>query len=339
MKTTPTIRMIMEAYPKFASVERMRMERPCERTVASAISGTRRLCEIGGISLDEPLTVLTRKRLEHILDSARNLKLRPISIWSYFYSFRKLFAKWTRSYYADRKWAIPTFEMPSCRRQSPRYVRPDSTVLAKVKDWYKSLELRPDRREWVLATLMLEFGMRNGDTERLRWSDFRPSRNEITVRMKSRDCANPGGDILPACPNDRMVLCYTPHKTRLSSARTVAWPVHPDIWRKLHEYHDSGIPHNKRNGWAKNEDRDMQLVVPCARDVYVRLNMELRSLKIFTGSKGCYELRKICIDHIYQKFGAEMASSISGDDIRTVTRYYADPSAVNIEGIRVIDLL
>ena len=50
-------------------------------------------------------------------------------------------------------------------------------------------------------------------------------------------------------------------------------------------------------------------------------------------------LRKICIDHVYQKFGAEMASSISGDDIRTVTRYYADPSVVNMVGIRVMDLL
>ena len=42
----------------------------------------------------------------------------------------------------------------------PRYVRPDSTILAKVKNWYVSLEDRPDGREWVLATLMLEFAMR-----------------------------------------------------------------------------------------------------------------------------------------------------------------------------------
>ena len=41
----------------------------------------------------------------------------------------------------------------------------------------------------------------------------------------------------------------------------------------------------------------------------------------------------------YQKFGAEVASSISGDDIRTVMHYYADPSAVNVEGVRVVDLL
>ena len=309
--------MILETYPKFAAIERMRMEKPCEKTVESAVGGTRRLCEIGGISLDEPITVFDRRRLERILDMARCSNLKPISVWSYLYSLRKLFAKWTQRYYADKKWILPQLEMPSCRRQSPRYVRPDMAVLAKVKKWYLGLEVRKDRREWVLATLMLEFAMRNGDVERLRWSDFRPRRT---------------------CDSS-VILCYTPHKTRLSSGRTVAWPVHPDIWNRLCDYRDGGIPRNKRKGWARNENRDSQLVVPCARDVYVRLNQELRADKIFTGSKACYELRKICVDHIYQKFGAEMASSISGDDIRTVMRYYADPSAVSVEGVRVVDLL
>ena len=165
--------MLMEAYQKFAAIERMRMERPCEKTVASAVGGTHRLCEIGGIALDEPVSVLTRARLERILDAARCSSLKPISVWSYLYSMRKLFAKWTRRYYAGRGWTLPQLEMPSCRRQSPRYVRPDSTVLAKVKEWYAGLEKRRDAREWVLATLMLEFAMRNGDVERLRWSDFR----------------------------------------------------------------------------------------------------------------------------------------------------------------------
>ena len=314
MKVVPTINMVLEAYQKFAAIERMRMERPCERTVESAVGGTRRLCEIGSISLDEPIAVFSHKRLEQILDVARCSSLKPISVWSYLYSLRKLFAKWTRRYYADTKWTLSKIEIPSFQRQSPRYVRPDSTVLVKVKEWYVGLEKRPDSREWVLATLMLEFAMRNGDVERLRWSDF---------RLK----------------DGRAVLCYTPHKTRLSSGRTVAWPVHPDIWERLCAYQGGGIPHNKRKGWAKNESRDSQLVVPCARDVYARLNRELRVNKLFTGSKGCYELRKICVDHIYQKFGAEMASSISGDDIHTVMRYYADPSAVNVKDVRVVDLL
>ena len=325
MKTVPTISMTLEAYQRFAAVERMRMERPCEKTVASVVSGTTRLCEIGGISLDEPISVFTRTRLEQVLDVARLSGLKPISIWSYFYALRKLFAKWTQRYYADRKWNIPRLDIPSCQRQSPRYVRPDSVTLAKVKEWYNDLEKRPDPREWVLATLMLEFAMRNGDAERLRWSDIRPRRNEITVRTNSCDA--------------EMVLCYTPHKTRLSSGRTVAWPVHPEIWTRFCAYREGDRPRNKRKGWAKNENRDAKLVVPCARDVFVRLNRDLRARKIFTGSKGCYELRKICIDHIYQTFGAEMASSISGDEIRTVTYYYADPSAVSVNGIRVLDLI
>lgn len=331
MKVVPTIKMVLEAYQKFAAVERMRMEKPCEKTVESVVSGTRRLCEIGGVSIEEPVTVLDRKRLERILDAARLSGLRPISVWSYLYSLRKLFARWTRHYYADRKWALPQLEMPSCQRQSPRYVRPDRNILGKVKEWYRKLETRSDQREWVLATLMLEFAMRNGDVERLRWSDFRPRRNETAARTKS-ECGRIAED-------EGMVLCYTPHKTRLSSGRIVSWPVHPEIWDRLCHYHATGIPYNKRRGWSRNESRDVQLVVPCARDVYARLNRELRTLKIFTGSKGCYELRKICVDHIYQKFGAETASSISGDEIRTVMRYYADPSAVNVVGVRVVDLL
>ena len=335
MKVVPTIKMVLEAYQKFAAIERMRMDRPCERTVESAVNGTRRLCEIGRISLDEPIAVLTRRRLEQILDAARNLSLKPISVWSYLYSLRKLFAKWTQRYYADKEWNLPKLEMPPCQRQAPRYVRPDAAVLAKVKEWYVGLEKRQDQREWVLATLMLEFAMRNGDVERLRWSDFRPRKTAIRVGEVGENIdrtASRGGQ-------GAICVCYMPHKTRLSSRRIVAWPVHPDIWKRLAAYRDGGIPYNKRKGWGRNRNRDSQLVVPCARDVYARLNRELRVNGIFTGTKGCYELRKICIDHIYQKFGGEMASSISGDDIRTVTHYYADPSAVSVEGIRVLDLL
>ena len=73
-------------------------------------------------------------------------------------------------------------------------------------------------------------------------------------------------------------------------------------------------------------------------EVFDALNRQMRSLG-FTGSKGAYELRKICIDHIYQRFGVEMATSISGDNIRTIMHYYADPAQPNIGEIRVMDLL
>ena len=314
-KISPTIQMVLKEYPRLAAIERLRMNgRPGVKTVSNAVVSIRRLCQIGEISTDEPFATFTRKRLLTVLDRARSEGLQPVTIWSYLYALRLVFARWTKPYYADLKWQIPPVELPSCLRQAPRYVRPDSAVLAKVKEWYRSLEGRPDGREWALATLMLEFAMRNGDAASLRWADFRTK-------------------------GESVFLCYTPHKTSLSSQRRVAWPVHPDIWERFCAYRESGSQRSKRGGWEKNAARNAQLVVPCADDVYVRLNRELRSLKIFTGSKACYELRKICIDHVYQKFGAEMASSISGDDIRTMMRYYADPAQPNIGNVRILDLL
>ena len=73
-------------------------------------------------------------------------------------------------------------------------------------------------------------------------------------------------------------------------------------------------------------------------ETFADINRDLRALG-FHGSKASYELRKICIDHIYQRFGVEAAVSISGDDIKTITRYYADPAQPNIGAIRIIDLM
>ncbi len=117
----------------------------------------------------------------------------------------------------------------------------------------------------------------------------------------------------------RHYLSYTPHKTALSSGRRVYWPIHDDIWARLDEY----------GGWSG---------LDVTSETFEDINRDLRALG-FRGSKAAYELRKICIDHVYQKFGAEMAVSISGDDISTITRYYADPAQPNLGAVRIIDLL
>ena len=118
---------------------------------------------------------------------------------------------------------------------------------------------------------------------------------------------------------DKHYLSYTPHKTELSSGRRVYWPIHDDIWSKFCDY-----------GGLDGLD--------VTKETFETLNHDLRILG-FHGSKACYELRKICIDHVYQKFGAEMAVSISGDDIRTITKYYADPAQPNLGAVRIIDLI
>ena len=119
--------------------------------------------------------------------------------------------------------------------------------------------------------------------------------------------------------DSRHFLTYTPHKTELSSGRHVYWPIHEEIWAKFDEL----------GGLSGLDITDV---------TFNSINRELRDIG-FRGSKAAYELRKICIDHVYQKYGAEVAVSISGDDIKTITHYYADPAQPNIGEVRVLDLL
>jgi len=318
----PTIGELLAAYPEIAAVERLRNERPSKRTVLNVVNGVKRVAAMMELVdaakectkrpwLNRPIHDLSRRRLENVIVMVKKTGLKPLTAWSYLSSLKGLTAKWCVPYYRDRGWKVAPMELPSCRRRAPRYMRPERETLLKVKEWYEGLWLFDDKRPWLAATLMLEFAMRNGDVGRLRWSDFR-----------SRGSADGHGGT---------ILCYTPHKTEFSSGRIVAWPVHPALWDRLVQVRESS---GLREGTHFHG-----LVVPAACQVFARLNSDLRSRHFFTGSKAAYELRKICIDHIYQKFGAEMASSISGDDIRTVTHYYADPSAVNAGAVRVVDLI
>lgn len=312
---TPTFGELIETYREIAAIERAKNERPCESTVWNVVTGVRQMLATlvaeGEAPESLPVTWLTRAKIDRYLSTARLKGHSATTAWTYVHHLRAVAARWTRSYYAERGLAVGAFDLPAERRRTHRYARPDREVLLRVRDWYDSLLMRNDRREWLVATLMLEFAMRNGDVAALRWSDF---------REKS---GSPSGPYV--------VLCYTPHKTMLTSGRVVAWPVHPDIWRQMRAIREES---------GDREGTHFQgLVVPAANEVFKRLNRDIRSRHFFLGHKGLYELRKICIDHIYQHFGAEMASSISGDDIRTVTRYYADPSAVTANGVRVIDLL
>lgn len=107
---------------------------------------------------------------------------------------------------------------------------------------------------------------------------------------------------------DRVVLGYTPHKTAASSGRRVHCAISVGLYERLRAAGGRG-----------------ELVLEGAQEAYRLINCAMRSLG-WSGGKGAYELRKMCIDRIYREFGAEAAVQVSGDDIRTVSRYYADPS-------------
>ena len=313
----PTFGELMEAYPRFAEIERMKSERPAVTTVWNVLSGVKHVLEATGVAKDAPVTEMTRQKLDLYLAEVKERGHSAVTAWAYVQHLRGIVARWVMPYYEGEGWKIEPFKLPMCRRKTQRYVRPEREMLLKVRDWYDSLLVRKDKREWLAVTMMLEFAMRNGDVTRLKWSNFRKRDDGCGMRDEEVSA---------------VYLCYTPHKTELTSGRVVAWPVHPTIWQTMVEIRD-------RMG-DRAGTHFQGLLVPAAKEVFVRLNKEIRERHFFTGThKALYELRKVCVDHIYQKYGAEKASSISGDDIKTVTRYYADPAQPNIGAVRVVDLL
>ena len=286
----PTIKQVMKCYRLVAQSERMKTGRPGETTVLNALRCSDCVCRAAGIDLDSPVDALTRQAFDAALSNFVERGLTRLTAWSYVSQLRAIFARWCLPYYKDAGWEIPPLELPSFRAKAPRYVRPCTELLARVKAWYG----KQTGEWWFAATMMLEFAMRNGDVLRLTKENF-------------------------VLRDERHYLSYTPHKTALSSGRRVYWPIHDDIWQKFDDY-----------GGLDGLD--------VTDETFDDINRDLRSLG-FRGQKGAYELRKICIDHIYQKYGAEMAVSISGDDIKTITHYYADPAQPNIENVRVIDLI
>ena len=303
--TVPTLNKMVKVYLESAIVERLKCGKPNEGTVKNTLVGYRafmhwmndRREHFGHerMLLDEdfPLVSVIKPPLIHkYLANMLKEGKRPITAISSIYQLRQLFAKWVLPYYEDQGWKVPPFPSFGHRPKAPRYNRPDAETITRVKAWYSSL---PSGEIWFVATMMLEFAMRNGDIMRLRRDNF-----------VERD--------------GRVFLNYTPHKTQHSSGRLVKWPVHPSIWTQMTSiFNGEDLP-------------------SIDESVFSEINAVMRGFG-FTGTKGAYELRKICVDHVYQRFGAEMAVSISGDDIRTIMYYYADPAQPNIDNIRVTDLL
>ena len=303
--TVPTLNKMVKVYLESAIVERLKCGKPNEGTVKNTLVGYRAFMRwmndqrerLGHermlLTEDFPLVSVIKPTLIHkYLANMLKEGKRPITAISSIYQLRQLFAKWVLPYYEDHGWKVPSFPSFGHRPKAPRYNRPDAETIAKVKAWYSSL---PVGEVWFVATMMLEFAMRNGDILRLR-------RNNFVER------------------DERVFLNYTPHKTKHSSGRMVKWPVHPSIWAQMTSiFNGDDLPEIDES-------------------VFGEINAVMRGFG-FIGTKGAYELRKICVDHVYQRFGAEMAVSISGDDIRTIMYYYADPAQPNIDNIRVTDLL
>ena len=298
-KMKPTIEQVMKCYRVVAMTERAKTGRPGEETVMNCLRGTRCVCEAAGLALSSSVDEVTRQRIDAALADFMARGISRLSAWSYVCQLRGIFARWCLPYYRDAGWEIPTLELPAFRAQPPRYVRPCPEVLARVKGWYQNL-CHQVRKGGSSGELWLAATMM------------------LEFAMRNGDVLRLTDDNF-VLREDRHFLSYVPHKTELTSGRRVFWPIHPDIWSVI-------------------DDFGGMRCFGLTDEVFIGMNRQLRALGL-RGNKGAYELRKICIDHVYQKFGAEMAVSISGDDIRTISRYYADPAQPNIGSVRIVDLL
>ena len=295
----PTLRELKDQYLEAASIERLKTNKPSPTTVRNTLSGIRVFC--AWLKEDAP-------ELGEPGDIAVDALITP-----------KLLRRYVTALLARHIRPISALAFADQLRQLfARWTRP----------YYEDLG-------WVLPP----FPNLSGGNRQLQ--RYRRPPSELIERVKDwyhslkpdmiwyaatmmLEFAVRNGDVMRLERGNfvdvkgRVFLNYTPNKTAHTSGRIVKWPVHPDIWANL----------ERLRPW----DRAL------TNATFGRVNKAMRELG-FKGTKGAYELRKLCIDHVYQRFGAEMAVSISGDDIKTITRYYADPSQPNIGDLRVSELL
>ena len=338
---------LMKEYPKAAELERVKSGKPSETTVTNTLKAVTQFICAAGLAETDRCSKLTTDLFDvTITKLIKNGRARTTA-WTYAAATQTASARWAGPYYRREGFKPPQFVLPAKRNMKPqRYARPTKEQLDQVGTWYEKLWEEPDKRLWLAATMMLQFAMRNGDAEKAAPDIFQ----KRTIKTKE------GATV------ERMVLCYTPHKTSTSSGRSVAWPVAPTLWERIEEARKSiksatertmedaanldfkeGEAYRSRRGgigwWRIKGEGESKKLIPFGHMTYQRINKVLR--KIFPeAQKASYELRKICIDHIYQSRGPAMASAISGDDLKTVTYYYADPSqAIEQDGVDIAELL
>lgn len=319
-----TFEKLLEEYKKAAELERIKSGKPTRETVRTACVGVGRIVGEAGLKMSDRCSKMTADMIDVTIAMMVKKGLKKITAWSYALGLQMATARWTRAYYRRAGYEPTVIELPTKRNmRPPRYERPTKEQLEEVGKWYEGLWKEEDKRKWLAATMMLQFAMRNGDVQRATRGMF----EKRLVKTRSGETV------------ERMIISYKPHKTSSSSGRTVAWPIAQSIWERIRQAEKEIEMKFADNGRWKGYEDEKKKLVPFAGALFARMNEELR--KIFKDrSKACYELRKICVDHVYQTLGPGKASAISGDDLKTVSYYYADPSqALDEEGLDIAELL
>lgn len=293
----PSFSKLLELYKDAAEAEQIKSGRPETRTVETAIKYFKYLIDGCGFKWTEPMSRLKTEDIDGFVVKTIKAGKTPTSAWTYAASCQSVTPRWALEYYSRQGYDVRQYQMPVFRnRKPPRYERPTKATLDAVDEWYKGLwkddMSKQDCRIWFLATMMYKFAVRNGDV------------GTFTLRNFSEH-------------DGSTYLIYTPHKTANSSGTVVNWPVHPDLFERI-----------RKAAEILNIDED-DTFVRSYRETSAAVNRMLRKIPgLAEKEKASYELRKMCVDHAYHSWGVEMAAAISGDDIKTLTYFYADVSHV-----------
>lgn len=295
----PSFAKLLEMYQDAAVAEQIKCGSPETRTIATAVKYFRYLVEGCGFKWTDPISRMKTADIDAYLVKTIRDGATPTTALTYAMSCKSVTAKWALGHYAHEGYDVRPYEMPVFKnRKPPRYERLGKETLEGVEAWYRGLwkdgMSASECRVWFFVTMMFRFAVRNGDVGRLTPQNF-----------AERDGA--------------AYLCYTPHKTANRSGARVNWPLHPDLWRRIQKVRE------------KLELDSDEMFVRSVRTTSVAVNQMLRKFpELAKREKASYELRKMCVDHAYHEWGVEMASAISGDDIKTLTYFYADTSHVKV---------
>ena len=306
----PTPERLAEVYRSAAAAEYAKHEQPRPATVRNNVLAFLALAKDIGAERTDGMTAAAVEAwvaARCVADKdGGGMERKRVSAWSTLNQAKSLWARWTAPYYERENVFLPAclgkWPVPKLSGRTSKYERPPEELRRATFAWYEGLE-KSEPALWLACTLMTQFAMRPVDAAALRWADFeRRADGHLTLR-------------------------YVPSKTRMSAERprTVRWPVD----RALHG----------RMAAAGAAEHVLPGADAAARyALYIReVNPQMRALGWARErwGKACYELRKMCIDAVYQRYGLERAVQISGDNPETVRDYYSDP---NSDTIAPVDL-
>lgn len=263
----------------------------------SVIMELNRFLRESGLKGSDPIDAITYDVIERYISK---FNIRNISKIGICYRLQSLLGRRERLAYRKHGFDVRPVDTPAIDDDTRAYASATEERVLRILEWYRALQFDQDQRKRIFAMLMFRYAMRNGDVARLRWRNFIVS----------------GG---------KWQLNYIPHKTEKSTAgRSVK------IWLNAADQ----VELANFRGSAKDDDFVIRRIGRgrALRRIQDELNDSLRAIGL-TGSKGLYELRKMCIDRVYHLVGAEAASAYSGDDFKTIKFHYCDTSSMNLHGI------